>query len=321
MSTHHIALCCDANYLMPAAVTIQSILGSSHHPGALHVWLLSPGIPTEKSAPLERMVRAAGAQLTFVDCDSAHTRLQSVRVDRHISAASYYRLFAPELLPASVERLVYVDCDLLFRADIGRLADIDLGDCVLAAVHNPLVRHYRTLGLAQPTDYFNAGVLVLDLTRLRRTGEHRRAVEFALQHPEKIPSHDQDALNHVVAGQWRRLDLRWNQQFKFFRYGHLALGFTHQELERVREAPFVVHFTSKSKPWHFDNCHPFRDEWFEVLDRTPCAGWRPAAGGVRARARRAILRVLPFSLHPDHLRNEYRSRYHALRSRWSRRRD
>lgn len=294
---------------------MQSVIETAQQSSSLHFWLLTPGIEPADARPLEELVQSAGARLTLIDCSQAHADMQAARVDRHLSTAAYYRLFLPDLLPRDVERVIYLDCDVLFLVEVERLDAVDLGGCSLGAVINPRSESYRTLGLPGPNDYFNSGVLLLDLARLRETGEHRQAADFAQANPDKIPAHDQDALNYALAGKWHHLDVRWNQQYKFFRFNAAQLGFTEQELQRVRKAPFVAHFASKSKPWHYDNCHPFRERWFQTLDRTPFAGWRPSPRNLPDRARRVCLKVLPFALHPDHLRNEYRPHFHALKRR------
>jgi lipopolysaccharide biosynthesis glycosyltransferase len=167
----------------------------------------------------------------------------------HLTAASLLRLRLPSVLNG-IDRVVYLDCDLVVLNDITTLYDTDLLDFPLAACldfwltgappfappgwdvgewHKFLS---EVVGLADWKTYFNGGVLVMDLNRFRNTGLVDAAEEFLVQTNYKTPFVDQEALNHVIDGAFVRLDSRWNVL--------AALGHSN---------PWIIHYAGPNKPW------------------------------------------------------------------------
>ena len=101
------------------------------------------------------------------------------------------------------------------------------------------------------------------------------------------------ALNVVLAGKWKPLDIRWNQGSHVFRYrGWKRSPFDRRTYEQLRRDPFIVHFTTSFKPWLLLCRHPLRGEFFRYLDRTAWAGWRLS----RYQELRAIVRQIRLSI-------------------------
>ena len=157
-----------------------------------------------------------------------------------------------------MSRLIYLDSDVIVRHPIEDLWAIDLKTSAPRAVFNPRALNCAGLGLSDEKDYFNAGVLLMDLDRWREERIHQRALKFAAEFPGALPCADQDALNHVIAGAWKRLDLRWNQQSKFFQHSAAYLRVPWLALWRARSSPYIVHYSTSAKPWHSENQHPWR---------------------------------------------------------------
>jgi lipopolysaccharide biosynthesis glycosyltransferase len=88
---------------------------------------------------------------------------------------------------------------------------------------------------------------------------------------------DQYALNVVLSGRWGQLDLRWNQAAHIFSYPSWSLSpFDRETFEQLRDDPYIIHFTTCDKPWLATCLHPSRKLFFECVDRTAWAGWRPS---------------------------------------------
>ena len=88
---------------------------------------------------------------------------------------------------------------------------------------------------------------------------------------------DQYALNVVLYRRWRPLDIRWNQGAHIYRYPtHVDSPLDEHSYRQLRQQPWIVHFSSHRKPWHGGDRHPHRRRFFQMVDRTPWRGWRPA---------------------------------------------
>jgi lipopolysaccharide biosynthesis glycosyltransferase len=167
----------------------------------------------------------------------------------HLTAASLLRLQLPSVLN-DIDRVVYLDCDLVVLNDITALYDTDLLGLPLAACLDfwltgapPFAPPGWDVGawhgflrevvkLADHKTYFNAGVMVMDLERFRNAGLIHAAEAFLERENYQTPFVDQDALNHVIDGAFVRLDSRWNVL--------AALG--HSD-------PWVIHYAGPYKPW------------------------------------------------------------------------
>jgi lipopolysaccharide biosynthesis glycosyltransferase len=198
----------------------------------------------------------------------------------HLTAASLLRFLLPSVLN-DIDRVVYLDCDVVVLNDISALYDTDLSDLPLAACLDfwltggppfaPPIAGWgvaewqkflsEVVRLADHKAYFNAGVLVMDLGRFRTNGLNRAAEAFLEQADYKTVYMDQDALNHVINGAFVRLDLRWNvlgnrRPADADRDSAIAAALSHSE-------PWIVHYAGPHKPW---NCEErritFWHRWF-----------------------------------------------------------
>ncbi|HEX4416115.1 MAG TPA: glycosyltransferase family 8 protein, partial [Lacipirellulaceae bacterium] len=227
--------------------------------------------------------------------------LSDLRTNGHMSAATYFRLLMPEILPREIERVIYLDADLLVRRDIGELWDVPMhGHATLAgqdftapwmdaSVVFPNVNlakklvsavtpvpNYRELGIAANSAYFNAGVLVVDLNRWRREKLAEKCLACLRQNREHVLFWDQYALNVVLHDCWGQLDLRWNQAAHVYNYRRWQDSlFDRETFGRVRSDPWIVHFCLPSKPWLYFCRHPFASDWRECQARTEWRGERP----------------------------------------------
>jgi len=273
----------DDAYALALAAMLRSAVDNLAPRRALEVFLLDGGIAARNRSRIQRSLDLDRIQLHWLA--PLEDELGTVKLSGHISAAAYLRLLAPDLLPGRVRKAIYLDSDLVVKGDLGRLWDQDLAGPPLLAVQDvnvPTVgcprglRNYRELGLDANLKYFNSGVLVLDLERWREERLAAAVLGYLQEHWEQVRWWDQDCLNAVLAGRWGELDPRWNQ----LAHIHEAASwretpFTREVYEAVLAEPYVVHFATSSKPWHFDCRHPERDLFFQYLDRTAWAGWRP----------------------------------------------
>jgi lipopolysaccharide biosynthesis glycosyltransferase len=215
----------------------------------------------------------------FVGFNSAMFELRLQQIDNrfprvavwpsHLTAATLLRLLLPSVLK-DIDRVVYLDCDLVVLKDITTLYETDLLDFSLAACLDfwltgappfapPIVgwgvEEWRkflseVVRLADYKAYFNSGVMVMDLKRFRNTGLIRAAEEFLERTNYKTVFVDQDALNHVINGAFVTLDSRWN-----------VLGNRSEtDLNNVdcgiagspalsHSDPWIIHYAGPYKPW------------------------------------------------------------------------
>jgi len=259
-------------------------------------------------ALIDQLVGIAGDAVTLRFLDARSRALDGFELPQYLPTATLFRLRIGDLLPDEVERVLYLDADVVVRRPLDELWETDLDGCVLGAVRDPVIPWaaapaalpWEDLGVDPDTPYFNAGVLVIDAGRWRSERITERALHVLGEH--RLRYADQCALNAVLAGQWAPVAPQWNLQA-----GHLARDGSlawvteqHDVLAAAIDDPAIVHFNTSwmRRPWQDECTHPHRDLWFENLDQTPWAGWRPSPAlptapaapsrrGMVARVRRA----------------------------------
>jgi predicted O-methyltransferase YrrM len=270
----HLVLAFDSQYAMPAAVALRSAIEKT--PRRVTVYVIDCGLLEEEKEKFRASIpKDSDVTLMFLRLPE-----DSVAVEM---GPVWAKLDMIDLLP--VERALYLDSDVLVRADLKQLWDIDLQGKMIGAVtdigfpqgHEEIVR--------QP--YFNAGVLLMDLEKMRGRIDD---VKKLAREMKDAKFRDQDCLNIHFSKEWMPLHLQWNAQGLGT---YAAMSSKDRDLLCMEEMsyPHIVHFTGPvnpglvdildpsprpSKPWGFYGAptHPYAEEWWAVQDRTAWGGIR-----------------------------------------------
>ncbi|MEY4749942.1 MAG: hypothetical protein RIQ60_2156 [Pseudomonadota bacterium] len=246
-----IVLACDSAYAMPLATTLASLAEHNQHHWPLRVTVLVDaqdiGLDAATRARVLHSAPAGSLRLSWATVDPSG--FDTLVRPAHVSRMTYARLLLAQALPTEVERALYLDCDLLVLGDLAALCNSPLCGATLGAVpdfHIDAHLQAARCGVCRPPtcipdvrQYFNAGVLLVDLTAWRQRGVAERAVHYLREHPD-TPYADQDALNRACDQDWTALAPAWNFQ------PHHCTRVDRLPAER---RPHIVHFITASKPW------------------------------------------------------------------------
>ena len=267
------------NYFIPAATMLRSLLDASSG-GFEVICLVTEEIPERMQAELVRM----GAGRLAFRYLPLKGRLEGVYTDPRYTEAASFRLLLPELLP-EYDSVVYIDCDVIVRQDVGRLyAETELGDNWLAAVFEaPIERQaerFRALG-CDPQRYFNSGFLLMNLAQMRKEKVSERLLNACRVPYLEFP--DQDALNQVCQGRVLPLRPVFNSIRTFFipKYKPDFVRQYSEELWDEVQRDGTIHYTG-GKPWNIFSVR-FED-WWRVYDTLPeeiRREWTPPAKTLR----------------------------------------
>ena len=213
-------LCFAANekYARHLAAALYSVLKNRDTKRLYDVLILHKDISEESQKRILEMEKEGNVFIRFISMEQYEKQV-AYDVGAYYSVETNYRLFLFGEMFAKYDRILYLDCDLIVEGDISGLYDVELGDCEAAAVrsedfrllskiHTPIfmdrfpynVDNYRTdaLGMKTPENYFNAGVLVMDLKKVRQRITQKQV--FEILHRHNYYYNDQDVLNIVFAG-------------------------------------------------------------------------------------------------------------------------
>jgi lipopolysaccharide biosynthesis glycosyltransferase len=252
-----IACAADARFVRPLTVMLRSTVAHLARDRTPVVFVVSDGIG---DADRTRVASAVGTEVALHWLEPDLGRLRGVPLWGRMSATTYTKLLLPELLPNTVERLIWLDSDLIVRRDLGALWDVPQEGYHVRAVQDALVplvsssfgvARYGELGLPREAPYFNAGVMIVDLAAWRRDGTGALALGHVRRNADRVFFWDQEGLNAVLAGRVGLVDPRWNRNAAC--------------LTGPGDA-WILHFAGALKPWAFPRTHPYRVEYDHYLD-------------------------------------------------------
>jgi lipopolysaccharide biosynthesis glycosyltransferase len=262
-----VVLAADDRYARPLAVVLRSLLEHLDPVSRPAVYILADGISANSRARIARVAERASAPDVVRWVDMQAELPEGLGTAAYLSRATYARLLTPRLLPAHVKRALYLDTDVLVRGDVTHLARLDLNGRSIAAARDVMFANLPHPTLGHVTDYFNAGVLVIDLDAWRTNGLPERVLACAQERTD-LRFADQDAL-HVVGIEWQELEPEWNVQLGFL-WGPERTGHLNDERVRLTRDARIMHFTGSAKPWFFDSRVRGGSLWIRTLLRS---GW------------------------------------------------
>ena len=262
----HIAFAIDEKYVQPLCATLSSLF-RHHDGGPITIHVLADQLPEAADRELEAFVTSRGA--SYQTHRIAAAQFQDLPLAMaHLSSATFFRLLLPDLLP-TVDRVLYLDVDILIRRCLRPLYAIDLAGHALAAVSDVCpAAHAARLGLDAALGYLNAGVLVMDLPAIRRERMTDRALAYlrdTRESPQRCLLADQDGINVALEGRWLRLPDTWNF-FLSYCAEHPRKLAPHL-LQQLLDGPAIVHYCDRKKPWMRLYALPFQYEYLSQAAR------------------------------------------------------
>lgn len=259
-----LAIAFTPNYIVPAATMLKSLLDAST--GSFEVVCL---VTEEIPSHLQEKLAAIGEGRLVFRYIPLKGRLEGIYTDPRYTEAASFRLLLPEILP-EYDSLVYIDCDVIVRQDIGKLfEDIHLGDNYLAAVFEAPIEgqaeRFKALG-CDPNRYFNSGFLLMNLKQMRLEKVSDKLLEACRVPYLEFP--DQDALNQVCKGRVLPLSPLYNGIRTFFLPQYKAdfcKVYPEEMWNKVQENA-TIHYTG-GKPWNIFSVQ--FGEWWKVYYSLP----------------------------------------------------
>lgn len=270
----NIVLATDNNYAQHATVTMVSALCNSEFPNKLRFFVIDDNIGNENKQKMQLSVNNLGGQICFVK--ENNTVLDNVFVSGNLTRAAYFRLDIPNILPNYIDRVIYLDCDLLLLKDVYALWQIDLQGMPLAAAEDfgilasssKCAEKIKNLAWNKKYSYFNSGVLIIDVKQWREKKFAKKLLELVAT--RNFRHHDQDALNFLFMNSWMKLPLQWNVIPTVFNMPLLTLfnsDLRHEALNALK-AVSIIHYAGGYKPWEYEKHDGFNDKYYEYLSKT-----------------------------------------------------
>lgn len=263
-NTIPVVLAANDKFVPIMSVCIQSIVESSCIDRDYNIFVLHTDIKKENQEVLKRYINnISNFNIDFVNVRESIDGFK-LEAKEHISNETFYRFLILDILK-NFSKVIYIDCDTIVKKDLAELYDIDIGESYVGAVSDPdfigqcymkdsSTRDYaeNVLNLEDPREYFQAGVLVLNVAQLRKVYTVQDLLKMSENQQYRYS--DQDVLNIVCNGKWFNIGMQWNlltdcDHTRVSNVIKFAPEKILSEYEMARKNPYIIHYAGFLKPW------------------------------------------------------------------------
>lgn len=254
----------DGHYSVWVGTAMQSIIDHTDSKLCFHI-LHDETVSEENKRKLKQVAHQKGDFIEFHEIDSAE--FECIKNRTHgFTIGTMFRCMLPDLLPV-LSKIVYLDADIFVNTDIKELWEFDINDyCLAAVVDEGVIKfHIPNILYKYPeidrNQYFNAGVLCMNLRKIKQRGNLKDlVVKFLVNNPEATYP-DQDALNVLFHNNILYLDSSWNQ-----------FVYSHREDNKDNLDNAVFHYAGKNSLILYSQSK-IDMEYFKTICRTPWSNY------------------------------------------------
>lgn len=264
----NILLSTDNNYVMPTGVLMHSI-GENNKVNIDYYVMVNSDFDLNNKKILTDIAAKYCSNVTYYTINEEMTKIlpfEKEGMPSHVSVATYFRLFVTQFLPESVDRILYLDGDMIVRDSLAPLYNSNIEESPVVVAHDMDERiHLKTgrLTYEEQYGYFNAGMMLINVKYWRDNHCLQLFMNFIKENGNRIVFHDQDVLNCVFAKTKKWTSVTYNFQNGFIHKKgalHCPDGI---DVRNCMHNPCIIHYTTSEKPWFEECMHPFKGEWLK----------------------------------------------------------
>lgn len=272
----NVAYACNEAYMEQTTVSMISLFMNCSVPDKLHIYFIDMGITNESKVEMTNLVENYGSALTIVPFDDiAYDLLISEKTGRHIKSV-YAKIFFGRI--EGIERIIYLDSDMVIAGDIKDLWDIDLDECVIAGVETlHTVNDNAKIGYTSIDRAINDGMVLMDLKRWREEQYLDKCQAFIKKYNGEPPVLSEGTINAVCKGHMKIIHPRYNlmsaivgENIKRIEGLTGRKYYSQQEIDEATANPCIIHYLSGfyNRPWCKQCSHPLKDEYLRYRKMT-----------------------------------------------------
>ena len=268
----NIVLASDDNYVPLLSISIVSLLENNYKDfDEINVFILNDGITNQNIEKIKNILNEYNCNISFIktkNIENLNLNIVSLERDNIASFTTYSRLFIGSLIPDNIDKIIYIDCDILNVYSLKQLWEEDISDYYCAAVLdccNTTIQ--EMLGISEEDNYINAGMLYINLKKWREDNVEEKFIEFMMNNQNRFYQHDQGIINNVFKGKIKIISPRYNLQ-GYFQYMSYKVSkkfscidneyYSKEIMDDARKNPIFLHFCAADffRPWQNEK-HPY----------------------------------------------------------------
>ena len=268
----HIA-CCSNEKLAPMFGVVITSVGINVTSDDVMMYLLHNGLKDNTVKRLKKIADRYNVRLKFLEIDLEILKDCPTNEKIHYgNIMMYARLLLSSMLP-DLDKVIYLDCDLVVCKDLKSLWETDVNDVAVAMAPDLLCQDKETLSrLGINNNYLNSGVIVMNLDYWRKHDVQNKLLSYIINKGNELKYNDQDALNAILQDERRQLPVKYNvTPYYFNRNLDNYPKEMHEEIRDARIDPVVFHYLGPVKPWSL-GCYLPGKQLFKKYQKA--SGWR-----------------------------------------------
>ena len=234
----------DDGYIPFLGIALKSLIDNASDENKYQIKILYTNVSSENIKRIKKYEKE-NINIEFFDLNKQLEDIKEKLYTRnYFSNTTYYRLFIPELYP-EYKKAIYIDSDTICLTDIANLYNIDMENNLIAGVPDGAIQAIdvfkdyveRVVGVSDYNNYFNAGIIVMNLEELRKYKFQDKFI-YMLGKVRFEVAQDQDYMNRLCKGRVKLLDFSWNRM--------PIMGKQSGDIN-------IIHYNLGAKPWYFDD--------------------------------------------------------------------
>ena len=296
-------------YASLAGISIFSLIKNNKKCSSISFHIIDSGISSSNRDKITKMIINNGYNVTFYEMPSFKSLIGNEMDTGRWNINVYSKLFIGRILPASVHKVICIDCDTIILRPLNELWDTDLSSAIVAGVNEPMSKYYRHyLGKKDNESYLNSGLLLFNVDAMRREKYDVKFTRYLKKYGSSLAYLDQDAINAVIPNNKMVVVLpKYNVITPIFccsykeliKTRRVSVYYSKNEYIEAKRDPCIVHFTTffmnDLRPWFEGSQHPKSKEFLTYKNQSPWKDeplWKDERKGIKKYKGRLVL-LLP----------------------------
>lgn len=267
----------DDNYVIPTATAITSLIASKNTETIYEIYVISTCLS-----------KINVDKFNSFNSDKIKINIIQSSLDKYAELHKYKKNSVCVATPSALlkfeipnflskyDKAIYMDGDILVQRDLSDLWNTDIKDIYVAAAYDTGRLYSQNPKFAKYPQYFNSGVMLLNLKMMREENIPEKLYE-AKKNSTDMSLMDQNIFNEVLKERIKNIDITFNfltinlrraiQKYEFSAINNL-FNSDYKSLEDIEEKSYVLHFSSKDKPWKYYNGE-YSEMWYQIFMMSP----------------------------------------------------
>lgn len=272
------------SFAQVTAVSIASLFENNKGMQDIEVFLIEHDMSEENKDRIQSLAKSYSRTISFIQMPDINKQqnlgLKSIKSTWLYD--SYCRMYLDEILPSYVDRVLYLDGDVLVSDSLKDLWETDLTDkCAAAVIDSISEEYYELFGLSKTAKYCNSGVILIDLKKWHEQEIGKKVAEYVREHDGYVFFMEQTVLNAILDSKIHILHPRYNVftlMLCLNYHDHMKLRspkrfYSECMVQEAINKPCLIHLTTcfftVNRAWVKNSNHPAKDLYLKYAKLTP----------------------------------------------------